>query len=135
MNMNSYKVGNGNQQIKLAVQITTSGMAATRACTIDGPPDYNSTDIAASQDATGAIAQTVIGQANAIQNKTLAVITTIKITGSDLGSRKAEFDGISALYVLDNGPEGHKEFDAPGKTDKSNGNFTDVELNESIKLS
>lgn len=133
--MNAYKVGNGNNQIRLAVDVTTTGMAATRAFILGAPPAYQATDVAASADATGDIVQTKIGQASDLQNKTLSVITKIHITGSDINSRKSEFNSLSAKYVLDNGTEGHKEFAGEdNKIDVSNGNCSDIELYKAISL-
>ena len=128
--MEQYQVGNGTQQIKFAVDITTTGLAATRAFTLT---ESTTTSVAASSDATGDVQQTTIGTAASIQGNVLYTVTKIHITGEDANARQAEFNGIKALYVLDNGQQGHAEYSFDSKIDV-NGNYTDVVLYKRIKL-
>ncbi|PZF74459.1 hypothetical protein [Taibaiella soli] len=128
--MDKYQTGNGTQQVKLAVDITTTGMAATRAFTLT---DTTTTSVAASSDATGDIRQTTIGTAASIQGSTLSITTKIHITGKDINARQAEFNGLKALYVLDNGQQGHAEYSFDFKNDIY-GDYTDVELYKNISL-
>ncbi|MEP7239038.1 MAG: hypothetical protein ABI685_14260 [Ferruginibacter sp.] len=108
--MSTYNVGKGSQQIRLAVDIDTIGLAASRAIVVD----LNSTDpavpVAHSDNATGDIAQKQIGKPKALKAKRLSVLTKIDLIGSE-DERKKESERISAKYILDDGKDGHVVFD------------------------
>ncbi|SFD98839.1 hypothetical protein SAMN05518672_10453 [Chitinophaga sp. CF118] len=132
--MDTYSIGSEPRSIKLTADITTIGMAATRAFSIDGPPDFKPTGVAASVNATGDIKLAEIGMPMVLTGKVLFIVTTIRLTGADIQTRKKAFENIEALYMLDSGFEGHKEFMEPDIIIDLNNNFTDIELNKSIKL-
>jgi hypothetical protein len=131
--MNHYVAGNGNQQLKLAVDITTNGFAWTRIFIIleDGTkypvPDGVS-------DASGDIRQMTLGRAVTLQSKSIHVVTKIELFWEDLATRKIEFGKIGARYVFDDGTEGHKEFTTPDQTINASGDFSTVYLLVTVKL-
>lgn len=131
--MNHYVAGNGNQQLKLAVDITTNGFAWTRIFIIleDGTkfpvPDGVS-------DASGDIRQMPLGRAVTLQGKSIHVVTKIELFWEDLATRKIEFGKIGARYVFDDGTEGHKEFTTPDQTINASGDFSTVYLLVTVKL-
>ena len=132
--MDTYTLGSDLRSIKLTADITTTGMAATRAFIIAGPPDFKQFGVASSANATGDIKLAQIGQPVALQGKVLFIVTSIRLTGADIETRKKAFEAIEAVYMLDSGEEGHKEFLGPDLIMDLNDNFTDIELNKSIKL-
>jgi hypothetical protein len=79
--MVSYLVGNGTQQIKMAVDIDTFGLAASRAVVFDIATQDPSNKVGCSTNATGDISQTQIGQTVSMQNKRLSIITKIDLIG------------------------------------------------------
>jgi hypothetical protein len=132
--MDNYAVGLEPRQIKLTVDISTTGMAATRAFTIDGPPNFQQHGVASSINATGDIRLEQIGMPSLLANQVLFIVTTIRLTGSDINTRQNAFNNIQAVYMLDAGADAHKEFMAPDLILNLNNDFTDIELNKSIKL-
>lgn len=132
--MDTYTLGSEFRSIKLTADITTTGMAATRAFTIDGPPDFNHFGVASSANATGDIKLAEIGMPAGLQGKVLLIVTSIRLTGADIQTREKAFNAIEAVYMLDSGAEGHKEFVKPDIIMDLNDNFTDIELNKTIKL-
>lgn len=131
--MDTYKVGEGPQQIKLAVDVTTIGLAGSRASA--GKPGGSPVAVAHSIDVTGDIPITEIGEAKSLKGCTLVISTLIdlKIIG-DKEARKAESDRINGKYILDNGTDGHKVFDKPDKK-MPNDDYTTVILLKQINLS
>lgn len=104
--MEEYNVGNGPQQIKHATDITTLGLAASRAITLS-PPNA----VAHSNDATGDIPRTNIGTAVQLQGKVLRIVTKIDLSIlPDDDAKRREIEAITARYILDDGVEGHREF-------------------------
>lgn len=114
--MSTYKVGNGSQQIKLAVDIDTIGLAASRAIVVDLRSRTPAIAVAHSDNATGDIVQKQIGMATALAGKRHSIMTKIDLIGDDLDAKKIECDRLTGKYFLDFGEEGHKEFDDPIKT-------------------
>jgi hypothetical protein len=131
--MNHYVAGNGVQQLKLAVDITTNGFAWTRIFIMqeDGTkypvPDGVS-------DASGDIRQMPLGRAVSLQRKSIHVVTKIELFWEDLATRKIEFGKIGARYIFDEGTEGHREFSAPDQTINAAGDFSTVYLLVTVKL-
>lgn len=113
--MEIYQVGNGLQQIKMAVDIDTFGLAASRAVVFDMATDDPSHNVGCSTNATGDISQTPIGQATSLQNKRLSVLTKIDLIG-DASFKQKESERLGGKYILDDGTDGHKVFDNPEKT-------------------
>ncbi|MGO4290879.1 hypothetical protein [Chitinophaga sp. RAB17] len=131
--MNHYVAGNGDQQLKLAVDITTNGFAWTRIFTMldDGSkfpvPDGVS-------DASGDIRQMALGRASGLQRRSIHIVTKIELFWEDLATRKIEFGKIGARYVFDAGTEGHKEFTAPDQVINASGDFSTIYLLMTVKL-
>jgi len=129
--MSTYNVGKGSQQIRLAVDIDTIGLAASRAIAVDLNSTDPATPVAHSDNATGDIAQKQIGTAKVLKNKRLSVLTKIDLIG-DLDSRKKESERISGKYILDDGKDGHMVFDDPDKVVADD--FTTVILFKQVDL-
>ena len=129
--MDKYKAGNGTKHVKLTVDINTLGLAASRAIVIDLNSPAPGKSVAQSIDATGDIPKKAIGSAKSLQGKRLSVLTKIDLLGSD-DERKKESERITAKYILDDGADGHVEFDKPTKT--VHNNFTTVFLHKPIDL-
>lgn len=113
--MRTYQVGSGSQQINFSVDVTTLGLAASRAILVDPSSNTTGNPVAHSQDATGDITPVVIGIAGELQNHRLSVFTKVDLPYDDFESRKREFEKITAEYTLNNGPEGLKKFSNPLK--------------------
>lgn len=113
--MSSYHVGHGQQQVKLAADIDTFGLAASRAITLDLHSPDPSVTVAHSFNATGDIPRKEIGTPLTLTGKRLSILTKIDLIGS-LEERKAESKRITARYFLDDGADGYKVFDDPEKT-------------------
>jgi hypothetical protein len=130
--MNHYTAGKGNQQVKLAVDISTNGFAWTRGFTIteDGAKLPIPKCVS---DATGDIRQMPVGRAAGLQGRYIHVVTKIELFWEEIATRKMEFEKISARYVFDNGEEGHREFTVPDQKINANGDFTIVYLLITIK--
>src|SRR4051812_24086803 len=107
--MSSYQVGDGLQQIKMAVDISTFGLAASRAIALKRGTGEPLKAIAHSENASGDIPQQVIGPATALAEYTITVMTKIDLLG-DEAARKAASAQVNARYIFDDGAEGHKEF-------------------------
>lgn len=112
--MSTYRVGKGQQQIKLSVDITTIGLAASRAIVVDLNSNDPALPVAHSDNATGDIAQTKIGTAKSLKNKRLSVLTKIDLIGS-IAEKKKESERLTGKYILDDGIDGHQIFDDPDK--------------------
>jgi hypothetical protein len=110
--MSSYQVGDGVQQIKMAVDISTFGLAASRAIALKPGTGEPVKAVAHSENASGDIPQQVIGPAIGLAEYTITVMTKIDLLGSD-DARKNASQLITARYIFDDGAEGHKEFSDP----------------------
>lgn len=131
--MDAYKTGAGTQQIRLAVDITSNGIATTRGFLIT-PANRSSIPGCASKDATGDIIQMPIGAANSLKGNKLLIVTNILLFWPDQETRKIEFEKITARYVMDDGKDGHQEFpEADVKVDALD-DFRDIWLHKTIKL-
>jgi hypothetical protein len=130
--MDLYKVGSGIQAIELSVDITTHGLAGTRANV--RKKGEAPMAVAHSVDVTGDIHPQDIGAANNLGGGILVISTLIdlKILG-DLEARKDEFDRIEAQYILDDGPDGRIVYDKPDSIQPSN-DYTVVILLKQIQL-
>ncbi|MCE7057979.1 hypothetical protein LZF95_25060 [Algoriphagus sp. AGSA1] len=131
--MDSYKTGNGTQQVRLAVDITSNGIATTRGFLITST-SRDAISGCASKDATGDIIQVPIGQASDLQGNELLLVTDILLFWPDEETRKIEFEKITARYVMDDGEEQHKEFSEADLKVNALGDFTEVVLWKTIKL-
>lgn len=105
--MDSYKVGNGNQQVVLTADVTTIGLAATRAIVNSSPI----TTVAMSNDVTGDILEKEIGIAGHLVNRTLAVMSKIDLSiFLTEQERKKEYENLKISYALSGGDDGEKDF-------------------------
>ena len=132
--METYNTGNGSQQISLTVDITTIGLAASRA--IVGEPGSGNPPVSVghSMDATGDISLTDIGAASTLAGKTLNVMTSIDLSiVGDENERKAEVKRIQSTVILDNGIDGYKKFTDSGTKTVAQ-DFSKVIINSQFKL-
>ncbi len=111
--------------------IDTIGLAASRAIIIDINSPGPGSPVAHSENATGDIAQKEIGNADAVKNKRLSILTKIDLIG-DLEARKTESKRLTGKYTLSGGEDGLKEFNDPIKT--VHDNFSTVFLHKPIDL-
>ncbi len=132
--MDAYKTGSGMQQIRLAIDITSNGIATTRGFLITSA-DRMPIPGCASKDATGDIVQMPIGTAASLKGNKLLIVTNILLFWPDLETRKIEFEKITARYVMDDGKDGHKEFPEADVKVNALDDFTDIWLHKTIKLS
>jgi hypothetical protein len=129
--METYETGNSEQQISLAVDISTFALAASSATIKIVDPPTVGIPVAQSEDASGDINTQVIGKASDIQNKRLTILTKIDLIGS-LEDRKNAFDDIDATYTLNGGPNGLQTYVDPLKS--VDDDFTTVLLAKPIDL-
>jgi hypothetical protein len=114
--METYTVGSGQKTIQLTADISTLGLAASRAILVDLNTGAPGISVAHSNDATGDIAVSEIGPQQGLKGKRLSIYTKVDLTGNDMESRKKEFEEIAASYELTNGDSGQKTFSNPQKT-------------------
>lgn len=131
--MDSYQTGSGTQQVRLAIDITSNGIATTRGFLITAT-NRAAIPGCASQDATGDIIQMPIGQALGLKGNKLLLVTNILLFWQDVDTREVEFDKITARYVMDDGEDGHKEFPIADLKVNALGNFTEIWLHKTINL-
>jgi hypothetical protein len=134
--MDKYRIGEGPQDIYLEVDVTTIGMATTRAVVYD--PD-NEDEVmplkCASKDATGDIPSTPIGAASALSGKNLSIMTTIGLTAvGNKQKREREYKRIKASYVLSHGSDGLKTFYIEDEFKVPSDDFKNVVLFKKISL-
>ncbi len=133
--MNTYKVGaSATTPIKLSVDVTTRGFADTRAFLTDTELVAIGPSVGDSTNASGDIAPTIIGNAADIAGRYLSITTHIRITGTDIIARQLEYTRIKMLYIIDNGADGHKEFNNPDTMIDLNGDYTKIEITKDILL-
>jgi len=129
--MDTYRVGNGAQQINLAVDINTLGLAASRAIVLDLSSPAPALTVGVSTNATGDIQEREIGIPDSLKNMRLSILTKIDLIG-DQASNSAESERLTGIYSLNNGAEGFKMFDKPEKTVAAD--FSSVVLFQIIDL-
>ena len=129
--MDTYQVGNGTQEIDLAVDIDTFGLAASRAIVLDLNSSDPAVTVGVSSNATGDIEEKEIGTADSLKGKRLSILTKIDLIG-DQASNTAESERLAGIYSLNNGAEGFKVFDTPEKTVAAD--FSSVVLFQIIDL-
>jgi hypothetical protein len=129
--MDTYQVGNGAQQINLAVDINTLGLAASRAIVLDLSSPAPALTVGVSTNATGDIQEREIGTPDSLKNMRLSILTKIDLIGDQV-SNSAESERLTGIYSLNNGVEGFKMFDKPEKTIAAD--FSSVVLFQIIDL-
>ena len=129
--MDSYKVGSGNQHIRLTADIDTLQLASSRAIAIDLHSDEPGLPVASSDDASGDMIDKSIGSASSLRGKRLSILTRVDLFGT-LEERKAAYKTLTATYTLERGKDGKKEFIKPTKT--AHQNHTRAFLHKKIDL-
>ncbi len=130
--MDTYHVGKDSIQIRLSVDITTTGLAATTAILLIVASTDPGIPVAKSSEASGDIAATVIGLPAVLVNKRLSIFTKISLTGSDLQARKQEFERLTAKYSLSGGEDGEKTYQDPVRS--ADAEYFTAFLQENIDL-
>jgi hypothetical protein len=131
--MDTYNVGIGPQQINLTVDISTNGLAASRA--IAGKPGIGNSPVAHSVDATGDIPKTAIGTASSLNGMRLSIMTKIDLSAiRDKDTRKKESENTNASFILDNGTDGQKVFTLKDEDKTSSDDFNNVVIYKEISL-
>ncbi|MFF5380292.1 MULTISPECIES: hypothetical protein [Pedobacter] len=113
---NTYNIGTSNGQVSLSVDITTVGLAASRASVLIVSDNSPGVPVAHSVDATGDIANQAIGKGTFLKGKRLTVFTLVNLTGTDPESRATEAAAIRGSYTLSGGNDGTKTFNSPLKS-------------------
>ncbi len=113
--MEQYHVGTENEEISLAVDISTLGLAATRAILVEVASSLPGTSVASSHDASGDIPGVLIGKAADIINHRLTIVTKVDLIGNDYETRKKEFEQMTAKYELWAGVGTQTRFSKPDK--------------------
>jgi hypothetical protein len=113
---NTYNIGASTGQINLAVDITTVGLAATRASVLVVNNSNPGVPVAHSVDATGDIASRSIGGGASLSGKRLTVFTMVTLTGNNAASRATEAAAVRGKYELSGGDGGIKTFNNPVKS-------------------
>ena len=129
--MDSYKVGSGNQHIRLTADIDTLQFASTRAIVVDMSSDEPGVPVAESGDASGDIINEPIKSASFLAGKRLSILTRVDLFGT-LEERKAAYKALTATYTLEKGTDGKKDFIKPTKT--AHQNFARAFLHKKIDL-
>jgi len=130
--MDTYKVGSGEQQIRLAIDISTNGFAWTKGFFIE-----NDNIIAIPKCASnsgGNIVQMDIGQAKSLLGNSLYIITKIHIFWENQVAREIEYNQISARYVLTDGDDESVEFSTFDTKVNVSDDFSVVYLYKDIQL-
>ena len=113
--MSTYQVGDGPTQIKLAVDLDTVGLAASRALVLDLNSSDPSITVGKSLDATGDIPRKDIGTAASLKNKRLSILTKIDLIAGSTADKKRESERLTMKYILEDGSQGHAAFTDPDK--------------------
>lgn len=110
---NTYNIGTSTEQIKLAVDITTVGLAASRASVLIVNDNQPGIPVAHSVDATGDISNQSIGNGAFLQGKRLTVFTKVALIGDNRDERETEVQTIRGSYRLLGGDVGVKYYNEP----------------------
>lgn len=113
--MKTYKTGTGLQQVTLAVDIRTFGLAASRAFVMNPMTGGAPQSVAHSNNATGDIPPADIGVAAQLAGMRLGVFASVDLIG-DQEARKKESETLGGSCFLDGGADGRREFSEPDKT-------------------
>ncbi|NEU09151.1 hypothetical protein GZH53_12565 [Flavihumibacter sp. R14] len=133
--MDSYKAGSGQLQILLSTDITTIGLAGSRA-TVFVPGSGNpSVPVAHSVDATGDIPISAIGLPSSLKGKRISIMSKIDLSiVGDQEAREKEFNKLVARYFLDGGPEHLKKFEANFQEVTHSDDFNTVLIFKAINI-
>lgn len=133
--MDSYKAGSGELQILLSTDISTIGLAGSRATSFILGSGDPSVPIAHSVDATGDIPVSAIGKPSQIKGRRISIMSKIDLSiVGDLEDRKSEFNKLKAMYILDGGAEHLKEFEACPDDITHAGDYTTVLIFKTIDI-
>ena len=130
--MDTYNVGAGSNPIKFSADITTFGLARSRAIVVN--PDSTAGATLVSTDASGDIPRSILDIASNLSGKKLMVLTEISLAViPSLDDRKAEYGKIVFECTLEGGTDVLKKYPAPdNKT--VNTDYTKVMLVKEIAL-
>lgn len=133
--MDSYKAGSGSLQILLSTDISTIGLAGSRA-TLFVPDSGNpSIPVAHSVDATGDIPVSSIGKASALSGNRISIMSKIDLSiVGNLEDREKEFNKLTARYFLDGGAEHFKKFEASSDDITHADDFTTALIFKTINI-
>lgn len=132
--MESYKTGNGPQDIFIQIDITTIGISASRA--VVGKPGSGvlPVEVATSNEVSGDIKQTTIGKAVDLAGKLFNAITKVDLSAiGDKKARELESKRINSVVTFDNGIDGNKVFKNADKRVIST-DFKTVHISTNINL-
>lgn len=113
---NSYNIGNSPNPINLAVDVTSIGLAASRANIIDVAAGTPGIPVAHSVDATGDIPSQSIGTTASLTGKRLSVFSKISLIGATPADRQAEANAVMATYTLSGGNGGTQNYNYETKS-------------------
>lgn len=113
---NTYNIGASTANIKLAVDITSIGLAASRASVLVVNGSDPGVAVAHSVDATGDIPEQAIGYSDSLKGKRLTVYTKVSLTGDDANNRALEAAHVKGEYEVSGGSDGNKSFNNPVAT-------------------
>lgn len=130
--MEQYQTGTGDEIILLTVDISTLGLAASKAILVDLNSPATGVSVASSHDASGDISSVAIGKAADICQRRLSVITKIDLPGADAAARQREFETLKARYTMSKAALGAAEFKNPEK--KADAGFNTAYLYMHIDL-
>ena len=113
---NTYNIGNTTNLVTLEADITTVGLAASRASILVVSGTDPGIVVAHSVNATGDISTQPIGDRTLLRGKRLTVYTKISLTGNDAAARANEASAVMGTYLLSGGDEGVKSYHNPTNT-------------------
>jgi hypothetical protein len=133
--MDTYKAGSGTLQILLSTDISTIGLAGSRATLFVPGSGDPSIPIAHSVDATGDIPVSAIGTPSSLKGKRISVMSKVDLSiVGDLEAREKEYSKMRARYFLDGGPEHLKEFDVSPADVTHSADFNTVLIFKAIDI-
>jgi len=133
--MDNYKAGSGPLQILLSTDISTIGLAGSRATVFAPGSGHPSLPVAHSVDATGDIPVSAIGMPASLKGKRISIMSKVDLSiVGDLEAREREYNKLGARYFLDGGPEHLKEFEADPSDVTHSEDFNTVLIFKAIEI-
>ena len=133
--MDTYKAGSGTLQILLSTDISTIGLAGSRATMFVPGSGVPSIPIAHSVDATGDIPVSAIGTPSLLKGKRISIMSKVDLSiVGDAQAREREYNKIRARYFLDGGAEHLKAFDVDASDVTHSDDFNTVLIFKAIDI-
>ena len=133
--MDSYEAGSGSLQILLGTDLTTIGLAGSRATVFTPGSGSPSIPVAHSVDATGDIPISAIGLPSFLKGKRISIMSKIDLSiVGDQQARENEFSKLVARYFLDGGPEHLRQFEANPEEVTHSDDFNTVLIFKTIDI-